>query len=288
MNQILFGVYFVLSSKFEMLLKGVKMIRLKVVFVFFLSFIFLGSTIFVYGENTLKNIQVAYRNIKIQVDGKQIVSEQEPFIYQGHTYVPLRTIGNIFNKKVEWNNTKNLVEINSLFIPFVPLDSFIKLLQYIPVNYIIKPSEIKPSDYDIQKIQEFENIVQGKDAIKLENNNYYSQSFTLNLNDEKIQMFKVFYNPDKNHNDLIILCFKFNEKDLFFVDYNLSYGSSDGWHNFGKQFSFNIKEPIGFSENFFLNYEIAINKNRMEDFFKNRSKHITLLYAGYLWYFVIN
>lgn len=87
--------------------------RIKIICAVFLSFIILGS-VYVYGENLVKTIQVTYRNITIQVNGKQISSEQEPFIYQGRTFVPFRTIGEAVNKTVEWDNAKNQVLINDL------------------------------------------------------------------------------------------------------------------------------------------------------------------------------
>lgn len=74
---------------------------IKKILILVVSFFVLGIVV-VYGDNITKTIQVTYRNISIQVNGKIIPSEQEPFIYQGRTFVPLRTIGEAVNKKVEW------------------------------------------------------------------------------------------------------------------------------------------------------------------------------------------
>jgi hypothetical protein len=84
---------------------------LRLVFTVFVSFIVIGSAV-VYGENIVKTIQVTYRNISIQVNGRIVSSDQEPFIYQGRTFVPLRTIGEALGKTVEWDNGKNQVVIN--------------------------------------------------------------------------------------------------------------------------------------------------------------------------------
>ena len=84
--------------------------KLKIFFSFLLSVIFFSSVI-VYGDNIIKTIQVAYRNLSIQVNGKIIQSEQEPFIYEGRTFAPLRTIAEAVNKNVEWDNEKNQVNI---------------------------------------------------------------------------------------------------------------------------------------------------------------------------------
>lgn len=66
---------------------------------------------FVYADNITKFIQVTYRNISILVNGKKINSEKEPFIYQGSVFAPIRTIGEAVNKKVEWDNKTNQVNI---------------------------------------------------------------------------------------------------------------------------------------------------------------------------------
>lgn len=84
--------------------------KLKIFFSVLLSVIIFSSAV-VFADNITKMIQVTYRNIAILVDGKPIPSEQEPFIYQGRTFVPLRTIAEAVNKNVEWDNEKNQVNI---------------------------------------------------------------------------------------------------------------------------------------------------------------------------------
>jgi len=73
------------------------------------------STI-VFVEN--KNIEAFFNNIKIQINGKTITNmDVEPFIYQGRTFVPVRFIAENFGAIVKWNETDNIVEIESeLFI----------------------------------------------------------------------------------------------------------------------------------------------------------------------------
>jgi len=86
---------------------------MKKVKIFFsvLLLIFVFSSVIVYADNITKMIQVTYRNISILVNGKQIQSDKEPFIYQGSVFAPIRTIGEAVNKKVEWDNEKNQVNI---------------------------------------------------------------------------------------------------------------------------------------------------------------------------------
>lgn len=61
--------------------------------------------------NMTKNIQVAYQNIKLVVDGKRVSlsGNKEPFVYNGTTYLPIRAVGEAMDKQVSWDgNTKTV------------------------------------------------------------------------------------------------------------------------------------------------------------------------------------
>jgi hypothetical protein len=64
-----------------------------------------------HGETGKKQIEVTYRNIGIQVNGKEIESEQEPFLFQDRVYAPLRTIAEAVDKEVTWDNENSKVLI---------------------------------------------------------------------------------------------------------------------------------------------------------------------------------
>lgn len=66
----------------------------------------------VYGAFGNKTIKVTYRNISIYVNGQKKTPEEEPFIYNGRVYVPLRFISEALNKNVTWNGTNNRIDIN--------------------------------------------------------------------------------------------------------------------------------------------------------------------------------
>jgi len=67
---------------------------------------------FAFGAVAVKDIKVSYRNIKIQVNGKVIdVGDDEPFIYNNRTYVPIRSVSEALDKVVEWDNNQNMVII---------------------------------------------------------------------------------------------------------------------------------------------------------------------------------
>lgn len=78
-----------------------------------LAIIFALSTV-VLASARLVNIKVAYDNIKVVVDGREVEfgvdstgKKIEPFIYNGTTYLPIRAVGEALGKQVQWDqNTK--------------------------------------------------------------------------------------------------------------------------------------------------------------------------------------
>jgi len=71
----------------------------------------------VFGEQISKTAELFYQNIKIYIDGAEIVPKDatgnivEPFIYNGTTYLPVRAISNTFGKDVEWDGSTQSVYI---------------------------------------------------------------------------------------------------------------------------------------------------------------------------------
>jgi len=74
----------------------------------------------VWASVTQKTIQVSYNNIKLYVDGKLITAKDsvgntiEPFIYDGTTYLPVRAIGEAFNKSVSWDGNTQSVYVGDM------------------------------------------------------------------------------------------------------------------------------------------------------------------------------
>lgn len=65
----------------------------------------------------LKNISVAYENIKVAVDGETVELKDsrgervEPFIHDGTTYLPVRALGEILGKEVDWDGKTKTVHL---------------------------------------------------------------------------------------------------------------------------------------------------------------------------------
>ncbi len=60
-------------------------------------------------------ISVAYKNIKIYADGNLVNTSDsnEAFIYNGTTYLPVRAVGEAFNKAVNWDGKNSAVYIGA-------------------------------------------------------------------------------------------------------------------------------------------------------------------------------
>lgn len=61
-----------------------------------------------------KQISAAYQNIKLYVNGQavSVQPDEEPFIYNGRTFVPIRVVAEALNQNVEWVDTIKSVKIS--------------------------------------------------------------------------------------------------------------------------------------------------------------------------------
>lgn len=59
-----------------------------------------------------RTISVIFRGISLVVNGRVIPVEQEPFVYEGRTYVPIRAVAEALGQDVSWDAESNQVRIN--------------------------------------------------------------------------------------------------------------------------------------------------------------------------------
>ena len=77
----------------------------------------------VYSKNIQKAIDAVYMNVKLVIDGEEIIPKDvngnvvEPFIYNGTTYLPVRAIGEAFNKDVHWDGETATVFVGDIVKP---------------------------------------------------------------------------------------------------------------------------------------------------------------------------
>lgn len=68
-----------------------------------LAFLLLtGGSAIGQGKWINKKINVFYNNLTVYIDGQRLDTPVEPFIYEGHTMVPLRALGEAMGKSVAW------------------------------------------------------------------------------------------------------------------------------------------------------------------------------------------
>ena len=71
-----------------------------------------ASAIPTLAKDAREYIEVTYRNIKICADGNWVdTTGSEAFIYNGTTYLPVRAVGNAFNKAIDWDGANSTVYI---------------------------------------------------------------------------------------------------------------------------------------------------------------------------------
>ena len=85
----------------------------KKAFVFCLLGAMVLGTCPVSAEDGTREISAAFRDIKIIVDGKQLSTPAEPFIYNGTTYLPIRAVGEAVGKEVAWDNDTKTVTLTT-------------------------------------------------------------------------------------------------------------------------------------------------------------------------------
>lgn len=69
------------------------------------------SGIPVLAESGQKTIEVAYNDIKITLNGKEIKTDAEPFQFSGRTFLPIRQVAEALGATVDWNSNTNTVEL---------------------------------------------------------------------------------------------------------------------------------------------------------------------------------
>ncbi|MCL2235327.1 MAG: stalk domain-containing protein [Defluviitaleaceae bacterium] len=66
-----------------------------------------------------ENITVNFRNIGVAVDGVMVQLENQPFIFDGRTYLPTRDVAEAVGFDVTWDEATSVVHLTSREIPVV-------------------------------------------------------------------------------------------------------------------------------------------------------------------------
>ncbi len=102
-----------------------------------------ATTVSVMAEQVTKTINVFYRDIKIYADGNLVNTSNgnEAFIYNGTTYLPVRAVGEAFNKSVDWD-----AENSAVYLGKYPSNSVNPAVLLEDMDYFTKTADI----YDLQ------------------------------------------------------------------------------------------------------------------------------------------
>ncbi|MEC1718779.1 stalk domain-containing protein [Schinkia azotoformans] len=70
-------------------------------------------------SSALKKVDAHYKNIKIINNSQEVTIDPktEPFLLNGVTYIPLRMMGELYNKNVQWNGESNTITIKDITTP---------------------------------------------------------------------------------------------------------------------------------------------------------------------------
>ena len=77
----------------------------------------------VFAKQISETIDAVYMNVKLVIDGEEITPKDatgnivEPFIYNGTTYLPVRAIGEAFDKDVHWDGETATVYVGDIVKP---------------------------------------------------------------------------------------------------------------------------------------------------------------------------
>lgn len=66
-----------------------------------------------YASTGVKNIHASFANIGVVVNGKNIPTTAQPFIYHANVYVPISTVGHALGATVQWTNKPATVNVTS-------------------------------------------------------------------------------------------------------------------------------------------------------------------------------
>lgn len=83
----------------------------------------LGAVPLAVAAVTQTNLSVSYQDIKVYLDGSRLSLTEEPFVYNGTTFLPIRSVAEAVGKEVTWEASTNSVYLGELSGDFVVEDT---------------------------------------------------------------------------------------------------------------------------------------------------------------------
>lgn len=130
------------------------------------------------------NIPVTYNNIKVLIDGKQLLTDKEPFIYDGTTYLPVRAVGEAVGKDVSWDGKTNTVLLNSKMTE-VPKNDYEEDTEKEEIENVITNSKeysrTNPAPVETEQIYKYESDYGTDYTVKLKITSAYRGTSAWNM-----------------------------------------------------------------------------------------------------------
>ncbi|MEC1715445.1 stalk domain-containing protein [Schinkia azotoformans] len=145
-------------------------------------------------SSALKKVDAHYKNIKIINNSQEVTIDPktEPFLLNGVTYIPLRMMGELYNKNVQWNGESNTITIKDITTPIsqATVDSLTAQIK-------AKDLQIAQLQAEINKLKESQKTGNLNTLEKQLNDDYYD--YYNDLDDVDIML-----SGDKNKIDIRI------------------------------------------------------------------------------------
>ncbi|MCD8215230.1 MAG: NPCBM/NEW2 domain-containing protein [Clostridiales bacterium] len=123
----------------------------------------------VVAKQAVETAELTFKNIVVYVDGQVVdTTEAEPFIYNGTTYLPLRTVAEALGKEVNWVGETNTVYLGAMPSVYVETDTLLEDMYsynntYSKIQHTQKGADNKNNSYSTGAI--FTCVGSGSDYV---------------------------------------------------------------------------------------------------------------------------
>ncbi|SHH33388.1 copper amine oxidase N-terminal domain-containing protein [Tepidibacter thalassicus] len=109
---------------------------------------------FAFGSDYSKKITVYFKNIKVSLNGKNLNFSNEPFIYEGTTYVPLRDISESLGINVYWDEKSKSIYMHRNNTNYLDNSYEIEILKNQLREKEREIEKLRDDDYNLDDLEE--------------------------------------------------------------------------------------------------------------------------------------
>lgn len=158
----------------------------------------IGSVAF--AASGYKDLRAWYNNIKIFKNGKQVQLDFEPFIIDGYTYVPLRAVGELFNKDFDWDGVNYTINIKDR--PDTGLNAMMVQIVEQQVTISNLEAKVKELEAELAKKPTVSSLSDLEKQLNKEFGRYARIDFEIDLYESKGKLeVRIYVDLDVDYND---------------------------------------------------------------------------------------